>query len=233
MLPEPEKQPFVGNSHVICNNVITVKSGVCYVVHAISYNTQQQNCLEKCFLWGSCRGYRPAAIMEESWGAGGWCEREAEQCPLLEGVTRAVMTMSENTSLCVTGIHVITSCVLKHPLNVITSPNPICSHSHNVTIYWRSLHKQCATQQKTLHRREYLHIKLSNHTSRYLPGNMKESATHSSITPYADTSATKACILTETASFSTPLAVWHLKQRHTWKFVNLTKRNSRHVQRTY
>ena len=65
------------------------------------------------------------------------------------------------------------------------------------------------------------------------PGDMKESATHASITPNADTSAAEACIFTEAAGFSTPFAVWHFKQCHARQLVNFTKCNTRHIQSTH
>jgi hypothetical protein len=65
------------------------------------------------------------------------------------------------------------------------------------------------------------------------PGDMKESATHASITPNADTSAAEACIFTEAARFSTPFAVRHFKQCHARQLVNFTKCNPRHIQSTH
>jgi hypothetical protein len=59
-------------------------------------------------------------------GAGGWCEMAASPW---SRHTDAVKTVSENSSLCVTEIHVVTSFVLKCPINVITSPSPIRSHT--------------------------------------------------------------------------------------------------------
>lgn len=46
------------------------------------------------------------------------------------------------------------------------------------------------------------------------PGHVKESATHAGITPDADAGAAETRVFAEAASFSAPLAVWHLKQGH-------------------
>jgi hypothetical protein len=55
----------------------------------------------------------------------------AEDATLLEATTKStVKTITENTNLCVIMIcKVYSQVVSKSPINPITNPNPICSHT--------------------------------------------------------------------------------------------------------